>query len=210
MACSGPAAGRPPFINYQMGFQPAASPVMEQIRISTACCSYIIVRCLPVRWAGGCWCGSSSSYSLRRQKRGALQGASQPPCWKRLDPDSGDHPWYFIAVPSFRLLYFEGGDPQARPTIKAIGKQCVLDLWNIPAPAAASLMTASAFPMPGCIQGRKPRRWAWTIRSMSRYNKVVEIDTHGAPTYHSWAMSQMGVKMTPLPGRRHSSENTGP
>ena len=92
-----------------------------------------------------------------------------------------------IAVPSFRLLYFEAAIPKPDVTIKAIGKQW---FWTYEYPGADAGFT---YRLAGPVrrrrrEGRASRAcWASTIPSVVPVNKVIEVDTTGADVIHCWA-----------------------
>jgi cytochrome c oxidase subunit 2 len=106
----------------------------------------------------------------------------------------------FIAVPSFRLLYFEAVIPKPDVTIKAIGKQW---FWSYEYPGSAAGFTYDSLGLSDADAKKadKPRLLGVDNPVYVPVNKVIEIDTVGADVIHSWAMPQMGVKMDAVPGR---------
>ena len=103
-----------------------------------------------------------------------------------------------IAIPSFRLLYFEMTIPKPDVTIKAIGKQWY---WTYAYPAQKfqfdSLMLSDA----DAAKAGEPRLLGVDNPVYVPVNKVVEIETTGADVIHSWAVPAFGVKMDAVPGR---------
>ncbi len=195
MACSGlPAAALP--YNYQMGFQPAASPVMEQIEDFHRLLFYIIVAvCLFVLallvWIVIKYRAGANAVPSKVHHNTLLEVA-----WTLIPVII----LVFIAVPSFRLLYFEAAIPKPDLTIKAIGKQW---FWTYEYPGSAAGFTYDSLGLSDADASKagKPRLLGVDNPIYVPVNKVVEIETMGADVIHSWAMSQMGVKMDAVPGR---------
>lgn len=104
----------------------------------------------------------------------------------------------FIAIPSFRLLYFEMDIPKPDLTIKAIGKQW---FWTYAYPASKiqfdSLMLSDA----DAAKAEEPRLLGVDNPIVVPVNKVIQIETAGADVIHSWAVPAFGVKMDAVPGR---------
>ena len=105
-----------------------------------------------------------------------------------------------IAVPSFRLLYFEATIPKPDVTIKAIGKQW---FWTYEYPGANAGFTYDSLGLSDADAAKagKPRLLGVDNEVVVPVGKVVEVDTTGADVIHSWALPQMGVKMDAVPGR---------
>ena len=105
-----------------------------------------------------------------------------------------------IAVPSFRLLYFEAAIPKPDVQIRAIGKQW---FWTYEYPGANAGFTYDSLGLSDADAKAKgePRLLGVDNIVVVPVNKVIEIDTTGADVIHSWALPQMGVKMDAVPGR---------
>jgi cytochrome c oxidase subunit 2 len=104
-----------------------------------------------------------------------------------------------IAIPSFKLLYFEAAIPKPDLTIRAIGKQW---FWTYEYPGAGGFTYDSlGLDDAAAAKAGKPRLLGVDNPVYVPVNKVVEIETVGADVIHSWAMPQMGVKMDAVPGR---------
>jgi cytochrome c oxidase subunit 2 len=103
-----------------------------------------------------------------------------------------------IAVPSFKLLYYQGTVPKPDLTIEAIGKQW---FWTYSYPKEKfqydSLMLSDA---DAAKQGQ-PRLLGADNPLVVPVNAVVEVETTGADVIHSWAVPAFGVKMDAVPGR---------
>ena len=102
-----------------------------------------------------------------------------------------------IAVPSFRLLYFQRVLPEAEMTVKAVGYQWY---WGYEYPdekiAFDSLMIEDKDLKPG-----EPRLLATDTKIVVPVNKVVKVMITSADVNHAWAMPAFGVKRDAIPGR---------
>ena len=189
-----PAAALP--YNYQVGFQPAASPVMDQIEDFHRLLFYIIVAvCLFVLglllWIVVRYRAGANAVPSKVHHNTLLEVA-----WTLIPVII----LVFIAVPSFRLLYFEAVIPTPDVTIKAIGKQW---FWSYEYPGSAAGFTYDSVGLSDADAKKadKPRLLGVDNPVYVPVNKVIEVDTVGADVIHSWAMPQMGVKMDAVPGR---------
>jgi len=195
LAFSGlPAAALP--YNYEMGLQPAASPVMEQIESFHHLLFVIIVLvCLFVLallvWIVVKYRAGANAVPSKVHHNTLLEVA-----WTLIPVII----LVFIAVPSFRLLYFEAAIPKPDVTIKAIGKQW---FWTYEYPGSAAGFTYDSLGLSDADAAKagKPRLLGTDNPIYVPVNKVVEVETIGADVIHSWAMPQMGVKMDAVPGR---------
>lgn len=181
---------------YQIGFQPAASPVMEQIEDFHRLLFYIIVAvCLFVLallvWIVIKYRAGANPVPSKVHHNTLLEVA-----WTLIPVLI----LVFIAVPSFRLLYFEASIPKPDVTFKAIGKQW---FWSYEYPGSNAGFTYDSVGLSDADAAKqgKPRLLSVDNAVYVPVNKVIEVDTVGADVIHSWAMPQMGVKMDAVPGR---------
>jgi cytochrome c oxidase subunit 2 len=103
-----------------------------------------------------------------------------------------------IAIPSFRLLFYQLTTPPADITIKATGKQWY---WSYAYPDNGnfefdSLMVAEKDLKPG-----QPRLLAVDNEVVVPVNKVVRVLTTGSDVIHAFAVPAFGVKIDSIPGR---------
>jgi cytochrome c oxidase subunit 2 len=102
-----------------------------------------------------------------------------------------------IAVPSFRLLFFQLNTPQADLTVKATGKQW---FWSYSYPDSKfefdSLMVQAKDLKPG-----QPRLLAVDNEMVVPVNKIVRVLTTGADVIHAFAVPAFGIKIDAIPGR---------
>ena len=188
-----PAAALP--FDYEIAMQPAASPVMAQIEDFHRLLFWIILAvCLFVL--------ALLVWIVIRYRAGANPVPSKVHHNTILEVVWTIIPviiLVIIAVPSFRLLYFEADIPKPDVTIKAIGKQWY---WSYEYPGGKgftfdSLILSDA----DDAKEGKPRLLGVDNPIYVPVNKVIEIQTTGADVIHSWALPQMGVKMDAVPGR---------
>jgi len=182
--------------DYQVGFQAAASPVMEQIEdfhrlllwIIVAVCLFVLALLV---WIVIKYRAGASPVPSKVHHNTLLEVA-----WTLIPVII----LVFIAVPSFRLLYFEAALPKPDVTIKAIGKQ---RFWTYEYPGAQAGFTYDSLGLSDADAAKagKPRLLGVDNPIYVPVNKVIQIDTVGADVIHSWAMPQMGVKMDAVPGR---------
>ncbi|MDB5736287.1 MAG: cytochrome c oxidase subunit 2 [Alphaproteobacteria bacterium] len=200
-----PAAALPK--NYQLGFMPAASPVMEQIEtfhtelvwIIVAVCLFVLALLV---WIVVKYRAGANAVPSKVHHNTLLEVA-----WTLIPVII----LVFIAVPSFRLLYFEAIIPTPDVHIKAIGKQW---FWTYEYPGANGFTFDSlGLSDADAKAAGKPRLLGTDNPIYVPVNKVVEVETTGADVIHSWAMPEMGVKMDAVPGRLNhtwfKAERTG-
>jgi cytochrome c oxidase subunit 2 len=195
LALSGHAALAVP-LPYQMGFQPAASPVMQQIEdfhrlllwIIVAVCLFVLALLV---WIAIKYRAGANPVPSKVHHNTLLEVA-----WTLIPVLI----LVFIAVPSFRLLYFEAAIPKPDVTFKAIGKQWY---WSYEFAGANAGFTFDSLGLSDADDAKagKPRLLGVDNPLYVPVNKVIEVDTVGADVIHSWAMPQMGVKMDAVPGR---------
>ena len=102
-----------------------------------------------------------------------------------------------IAVPSFRLLFFQLNMPKADVTVKATGKQW---FWSYSYPDNKlefdSLMVQDKDLKPG-----QPRLLTADNELVVPVNKVVHVLTTGSDVIHAFAVPAFGIKIDEIPGR---------
>jgi len=102
-----------------------------------------------------------------------------------------------IAVPSFRLLFYQLNTPQADVTVKATGKQW---FWSYQYPDSKfefdSLMVQTKD-----LKAGQPRLLSVDNEMVVPVNKVVKVLTTGADVIHSFAIPSFGIKIDAIPGR---------
>jgi cytochrome c oxidase subunit 2 len=102
-----------------------------------------------------------------------------------------------IAVPSFRLLFYELKVPPADITVKATGKQW---FWSYSYPDSKfefdSLMVQDKD-----LKNGQPRLLAVDNEMVVPVNKVVRVQVIGSDVIHSFSVPSFGIKVDAIPGR---------
>jgi len=183
-------------VPWQMGFQPSASPVMDQIEsfhkellyIITAVCIFVaaLIGYVIVKFRA-----SVNPVPSKVHHNTILEVA-----WTLIPVII----LVVIAIPSFKLLYYEAEIPTPVVHIRAIGKQW---FWTYEYPGADAGFTYDSLGLSDADAKAKgePRLLGVDNIVEVPINKVVEIETTGADVIHSWAIPQFGVKMDAVPGR---------
>jgi cytochrome c oxidase subunit 2 len=180
--------------DYQMGFQPAASPVMERIEsfhtlllyICTAISLFVLALLV---WIIIRYNARSNPVPSKTHHNSLLEVA-----WTIIPVII----LVIIAVPSFKLLYYEAEIPKPDLTIRAIGKQWY---WTYQYPASNLTFDSTVLQPDAAKKANEPYLLGVDNIVVVPVNKVIELDTTGADVIHSWALPQMGVKMDAIPGR---------
>ena len=183
-------------VNYEMGLQPAASPVMERIEsfdqlllyIIVAICLFVLVLLLIIMIRFN---AKANPVPSKTHHNSLLEVI-----WTVVPVII----LVIIAVPSFKLLYFEAEIPKPDLTIRAIGKQW---FWTYEYPGSNAKFTFDSLGLSddAARKADEPRLLGVDNVVVVPVNKVVEVETTGADVIHSWAVPQFGVKMDAVPGR---------
>ena len=103
-----------------------------------------------------------------------------------------------IAVPSFKLLFFQLNVPAADLTVKATGKQWY---WSYNYPDNGQIEFDSLMLKEGERKEGQPRLLAVDNEMVVPVNKNVRVITTGADVIHSFAVPSFGIKIDAIPGR---------
>ena len=103
-----------------------------------------------------------------------------------------------IAVPSFKLLFFQLIPPPAELTVKATGKQWY---WTYSYPDNGGFEFDSALVKEENLKQDQPRLLAADTEMVVPVNKNVLVLTTGADVIHSFAVPSFGIKIDAIPGR---------
>jgi cytochrome c oxidase subunit II len=179
---------------WQIDFQPAASPVMENIEDFHRLLVWIITAISLFVLALLVWI--MIRYNSRANPR----------------PSKTEHntllevAWtvvpviilVIIAIPSFKLLYYEAEIPKPDLTIEAIGKQW---FWSYQYPNQKFQFDSLGLSDADALKRHEPRLLGVDNIIVVPVNKVVKVVTTGADVIHSWTVPAFGVKMDAVPGR---------
>ncbi|PLX29244.1 MAG: cytochrome c oxidase subunit II [Alphaproteobacteria bacterium] len=180
--------------DWQIGFQPAASPVMEQLTsfhnlmlIITGCIGGFVI--FLIGWV---------SWRYRASKNPTPETWSHNTLLEVVWTAIPVVILLFMAYPSFKLLYYMDAAPKADMTIKAIGKQWY---WTYEYPDHGNF-SFDSYMIPD--KDLKPHH----LRLLSVDNPVyvpvgkkIRVLTTANDVIHSWALPAMGVKKDCVPGR---------
>jgi cytochrome c oxidase subunit 2 len=115
-----------------------------------------------------------------------------------------------IAIPSFRLLYFQRNLPEADMTIKATGVQWN---WRYEYPDHGGFEYDSYLVEDEDLQPGQPRLLTVDNDVVVPVNKTVRVIVTADDVIHNWAMPSFGIKMDAVPGRLNETwfraEQTG-
>jgi cytochrome c oxidase subunit 2 len=103
-----------------------------------------------------------------------------------------------IALPSFRLMFFQLNTPPTDLTIKATGKQW---FWSYAYPDNGNFEFDSLMLQDNERKPDQPRLLAVDNEMVVPVNKVVRVQTIGADVIHSFAVPSFGIKIDAIPGR---------
>ena len=103
-----------------------------------------------------------------------------------------------VAVPSFRLLFFQLNIPQADITVKATGKQW---FWSYAYPDNGGFEFDSLMLQDKDRKPDQPRLLAVDNEVVVPVNKVVRVQVTAADVIHVFAVPSFGVKIDAIPGR---------
>ncbi len=179
---------------WQMGFQPAVTPVMEDINsfhnlllvIITAIAVFVLVLLL---------------YCMIR-----FNARSNPVASKTTHNTFIEVIWTVvpvlilvaIAIPSFRLLYLQEELPEADMTIKATGYQWY---WGYEYPDHGGFEFLSNMKPDADLEPGEPRLLATDTKVVVPVDTTVRVVVTAADVIHNWAMPAFGIKMDGVPGR---------
>jgi cytochrome c oxidase subunit II len=104
----------------------------------------------------------------------------------------------FIAVPSFKLLFFQLNVPPADLTVKATGKQWY---WSYSYPDNGQFEFDSLMLKESERKEGQPRLLAVDNEMVVPVNKTVRVITTGSDVIHSFAVPSFGIKIDAVPGR---------
>ena len=103
-----------------------------------------------------------------------------------------------IAIPSFRLLYFQADLPDTEMTIKATGYQWY---WGYSYPDHGDFEFFANMVEDADLKPGQPRLLATDTQVVVPVDTNVRLIVTAADVIHNWAMPAFGVKMDGVPGR---------
>jgi cytochrome c oxidase subunit II len=179
---------------WQLGFQPAATSVMERIvsfhdlllwiitLISLFVLGLLAYVCLRFR-------ASRAATPSRRTHHTVLEIA-----WTAVPVLI----LVVIAIPSFKLLYYQDTVPDADLTIKAIGHQWY---WSYEYPDNGNFTFDAYLVADDDLQPGQLRLLTTDTRIVLPVDTTIRVLVTATDVLHAWAMPAFGVKIDAVPGR---------
>jgi cytochrome c oxidase subunit 2 len=179
---------------WQLGFQPAASPVMAQLDslhdlllwiitlVSIFVLGLLVYACLRFR-------ASRSASPSRRTHHTLLEIA-----WTALPVLI----LVVIAIPSFKLLYFMDRVQEPEMTIKAVGHQWY---WSYEYPDDGEFTFDAYLVADEDLQEGQPRLLATDNAVVLPVETDIRVLITATDVLHAWAVPAFGVKTDAVPGR---------
>ena len=103
-----------------------------------------------------------------------------------------------IAIPSFKLLFYQLNLPPAEVTVKATGNQW---FWSYTYPDNGNFEFNSILVPTDKLKPGQLRLLTVDNEMVVPVNKVVRVQTIGADVIHSFAVPSFGIKIDSVPGR---------
>lgn len=183
---------------WQMSFQDAASPVMEQIQSFQDLLFWIIVAITLFVLALLCYCAIKFNEKSNPTPSRTTHNTALEVLWTVVPILI----LVVIAVPSFRLLYFMDRTDKPEMTLKVVSHQWY---WSYHYPDHGDLnFTSNMIP----AEDLKPGQ----LRLLSVDNEVVlPVDTNvrilatSEDVIHNWAVPAFGIKVDSVPGRTNET-----
>jgi cytochrome c oxidase subunit II len=180
---------------WQMDFQPAATPVMERIEDFHQLLLVIIIAISLFVLGLLAWIAIRYNARANPIPSKVSHNTLLEVAWTIIPVII----LVVIAIPSFKLLYYEADVPPVDLTINAIGHQWY---WTYQYPNANKLQFDSiVLTDDQAAKKHEPRLLGVDNPVVVPVNKVVKVVTAGSDVIHSWAVPAFGVKMDAVPGR---------
>ncbi len=179
---------------WELGFQPAATPVMERIEslhdlllwiitlISVFVLALLAYACVRFR-------ASRNPTPSRRTHNTLLEIA-----WTAIPVLI----LVVIAIPSFKLLYYMDKTNDADLTLKAIGHQWY---WSYEYPDNGNFTFDANIVADADLKPGQPRLLTTDNEVVVPVQSNIRLLTTATDVIHSWAVPSFGVKMDAIPGR---------
>jgi cytochrome c oxidase subunit 2 len=179
---------------WQLGFQPPTSPVMERIEsfhdlllwIITLISIFVLVLLAYVCFR---FRASGNAAPSRRTHNTLLEIA-----WTAIPVLI----LVVIAIPSFKLLYYQDVVPDAELTVKAVGHQWY---WSYEYPDNGDFAFDAYMVADDDLQAGQPRLLATDNALVLPVGTDIRLLVTATDVLHSWALPAFGVKMDAVPGR---------
>ena len=187
------ALGQP--VDWQLGFQDAGTPVMEDIvwfhdylllGIITAIALFVLVLLLIIMIRFNATRNPTPSRTTHNTLIEVL--------WTAIPVLI----LVVIAIPSFKLLFYQLNLPPADVTVKATGNQW---FWSYTYPDNGNFEFNSILVPTDKLKPGQLRLLTVDNEMVVPVNKVVRVQTIGADVIHAFAVPSFGIKIDSVPGR---------
>ena len=187
------ALGQP--VDWQLGFQDAGTPVMEDIvwfhdylllGIITAIALFVLVLLIIIMIRFNATRNPTPSRTTHNTLIEVL--------WTAIPVLI----LVVIAIPSFKLLFYQLNLPPADVTVKATGNQW---FWSYTYPDNGNFEFNSILVPTDKLKPGQLRLLTVDNEMVVPVNKVVRVQTIGADVIHSFAVPSFGIKIDSVPGR---------
>jgi len=179
---------------WQMGFQPASSPVMEEINAFHNFLLVIITAIALLVLGLLLFCMVRFNARANPTPSKTSHNTLIEVIWTVVPVLI----LVAIAIPSFRLLYFEATIPESELTIKATGYQWY---WGYSYPDHGDFEFFANMIEDADLAPGQPRLLATDTKVVVPVDTNVRLLVTAADVIHNWAMPAFGVKMDAVPGR---------
>jgi cytochrome c oxidase subunit 2 len=180
--------------SWQLGLQPAGSPIMERIVsvhdllmvIITVICLLVLALLVYVSFR---FRASRNASPSRRTHNTLLEVV-----WTAVPVLI----LVIIAIPSFRLLYYSDVMPETDMTVKAIGRQWY---WSYEYPDHDNFTFDAFMLQDDQLEPGMHRLLETDNRVVLPTDTNIKMQVTASDVLHSWAMPSLGVKIDAVPGR---------
>lgn len=178
----------------QLGFQPAVTPVMENIDAFHAMVLWIIVGITLFVLALLLWVMVRYNAKANAEPKKFSHNTLVEVIWTAVPVII----LVVIAIPSFQLLYFQDTIPESDFTIKTTGNQWN---WTYEYPDHGGFSYVANMLPEDELQPGQPRLLATDLPVVVPAGATVRVEVTASDVIHNWAMPSFGIKMDAIPGR---------
>jgi cytochrome c oxidase subunit 2 len=197
LAAAAPTAAAQPR-PWQMSFQPAATPVMEQIQSFQDLLFWIIVAITLFVLALLCYCAIKFNEKSNPTPSKTTHNTALEVVWTAIPILI----LVVIAVPSFRLLYFMDRTDKPEMTLKVVSHQWY---WSYHYPDHGNLnFTSNMIPAEDLKPGQ-PRLLTVDNEVVLPVDTNVRVLATSEDVIHNWAVPSFGIKIDTVPGRTNET-----
>jgi cytochrome c oxidase subunit 2 len=183
---------------WQMTFQPAATPVMEQIQSFNDLLFWIIVAITLFVLALLCYCAIKFNEKSNPTPSKTTHNTALEVIWTVVPILI----LVVIAVPSFRLLYFMDRTDKPEMTLKVVSHQWY---WSYHYPDHGNLNFTSNMVPAEDLKPGQPRLLTVDNEVVLPVDTNVRVLVTSEDVIHNWAVPAFGVKIDTVPGRTNET-----